>query len=81
MCNPADIGNFDLTVGAGSALFKPVPAFSLLLGSAGAVDALTRALAVDLAPLRVGGGSFESWIESCPIGPWAWRPFISGQRR
>ena len=53
MCNPADIGNFDLTVGAGSALFKPVPAFSLLLGSAGAVDALTRALAVDLAPLRV----------------------------
>ena len=32
---------------------KPSPKWSLIIGAAGAVDALARGLAVDLAPIRV----------------------------
>ncbi|THG94215.1 hypothetical protein EW145_g8186, partial [Phellinidium pouzarii] len=34
-------------------LVKPLPSFSLVVANIGAVDALTRGLAVDLAPVRV----------------------------
>ena len=37
----------------GSAVFKPRPTWSLIISAAGSVDALTRALAIELAPIRV----------------------------
>lgn len=37
----------------GSTFFKPPPTWPLRIGVMGAVDALARALAVELAPLRV----------------------------
>ena len=42
-----------LILAAGSALFKPFPMWSLIVGVVGSVEALGRALAVDLAPIRV----------------------------
>ena len=38
---------------AGTALFRPPAGGSFLIGTVGAVDALARGLAVDLAPIRV----------------------------
>lgn len=44
-------GSITLTIG--SVVVKPRPTWSLLAGVTGAVDGLTRGLAVDLAPVRV----------------------------
>ncbi|THG97681.1 hypothetical protein EW145_g7564, partial [Phellinidium pouzarii] len=44
-------GSITFTIGA--LLVKPLPSFSLVVANIGAVDALTRGLAVDLAPVRV----------------------------
>ena len=38
---------------AGSSLIKPRPNWSLIVSLLGSVDALTRGLALDLAPTRV----------------------------
>ena len=37
----------------GSSLVKPERTWSIMISTIGAVDALTRALAIDLAPIRV----------------------------
>jgi len=42
-----------ITLSIGSVVVKPRPTWSLLAGVTGAVDSLTRGLAVDLAPVRV----------------------------
>ncbi|KLO18612.1 NAD(P)-binding protein [Schizopora paradoxa] len=42
-----------ITLSIGSVFVKPRPTWSLVAGITGAVDALTRGLAVDLAPVRV----------------------------
>ncbi|KAH8112589.1 short-chain dehydrogenase/reductase SDR [Phellopilus nigrolimitatus] len=44
-------GSITLTIG--SVIAKPHPSWSLMAGVIGAVDSLTRGLAVDLAPVRV----------------------------
>ncbi|KAJ3536344.1 hypothetical protein NM688_g6852 [Phlebia brevispora] len=44
-------GSITFTTGIG--ILRPSPMRSLLIGTGGAVDALTRALAVELAPVRV----------------------------
>ena len=50
MCSPdRQCDNF----GIGTAILKPIPQLSVLVGIGGAVDALTRGLAIDLAPIRV----------------------------
>ncbi|KAF8514010.1 short-chain dehydrogenase/reductase SDR [Hysterangium stoloniferum] len=55
-----------LTLTTGSALVKPRPGWSIVVGVAGAIDGLTRGLAVDLAPIRVnsicpGAVKTEMW--------------------
>ncbi|KLO08233.1 short-chain dehydrogenase/reductase SDR [Schizopora paradoxa] len=42
-----------ITHTTGTILHRPQPGWGLLCGGAGAVDALTRGLAIDLAPVRV----------------------------
>lgn len=42
-----------LIVTLGAALYKPMKSWSLVAGIVGAADALTRGLAVDMAPIRV----------------------------
>lgn len=42
-----------VTLTTGSSMVKPPPAWSLIVGGLGAVDALARGLAVDIAPVRV----------------------------
>ena len=42
-----------LTVRAGITLHKPAASFSLGVSTVGALDALARGLAIDLAPVRV----------------------------
>ncbi|KAF7800309.1 hypothetical protein EIP86_011558 [Pleurotus ostreatoroseus] len=42
-----------ITFTIGGALLKPRPTWSLIVPALGAVDALTRSLAIELAPLRV----------------------------
>ena len=37
----------------GGFLFKPRPTYSLIVSTLGSVDALARALAIDIAPIRV----------------------------
>lgn len=38
-------------------MVRPMPTFSILAGASGAIDSLTRGLAVDLAPVRVNAVS------------------------
>ena len=40
-------------ISPGTALFKPMPSMSIVGGVAGALDAITRGLAIDLAPVSV----------------------------
>ena len=42
-----------ITFTIGQALLRPRKGWSLLVGVAGAIDAVTRGLAIDLAPIRV----------------------------
>ncbi|KAL5529789.1 hypothetical protein ACEPAG_5776 [Sanghuangporus baumii] len=44
-------GSITLTVG--QVIVRPVKGYSLMIGVGGAIDSLTRGLAVDLAPIRV----------------------------
>ena len=51
----------------GTAFFKPRASYTLMVSGAGAVDALTRSLAVELAPIRVNvvcPGAIETEVGS-----------------
>lgn len=50
-------GSSSLTLTSGVTAHKPQPGWSIMIAAAGAVEALTRGLALDLSPLRVNAVS------------------------
>ena len=59
----------------GSAFSKPIPGVSVGISATGAIDAFTRGLAVDLAPIRVNS-VFPGLVDTeVNISPWLFREF------